>query len=238
MRKGKALLSLLLAIVIAGCATATQPSAGQPAPSTPAATAALRTDTPTVGTATAGSAQVGTPAGSEQGASGTATAEAGLTPVPLEQLIDRSLLADVQWASYSGQLWGKEKGELSNFSVSYPAAWSVSAYVDPSRFSVQSFPETNNPPPLDFVKLEILALKGPVETEETEDRLVEIAGEVVTLYTRVETPGRSLMVHLTLPKNGRNYAFGGYVDLREENQAVLDKYRMILLAMMASFKME
>jgi hypothetical protein len=159
----------------------------------------------------------------------------------LGQLYDPARIADVHWTMYTGQLQGDVKGALRTFTLSYPAEWVVTANPTPAHFSVQNVPETVGGGPVagDFVKLEVLPLKGPLPGEsEGEKRLVRISGETGTLRVNATIPGQSLLVQVTLEKDGVEYVLAGYVNLVKEDQAALDRYQAMLLSMLASFQMD
>jgi len=79
------------------------------------------------------------------------------------------------------------------------------------------------------------ALSEPTEGEE---QAVQVAGQTATLWTNVTAPGQALRTSLTLEKDGVFYVLAGYVNLTKQDQAALDRYRMILLSMMSSFQIE
>lgn len=158
-----------------------------------------------------------------------------------EQLIDPDLIANENWTLYTGQIQGAEKDKTRTFTLSYPSQWVLTSNPSPVHFYVQNTPETvgGGPAAGDFVKLELVFLDAPlVENSNGEKYLVSLDGEDVTLQKSVSAVGQALTLGVTLPKDGALYHLAGYANLKEPDQAALDRYQAILLSMMSSFQLQ
>ena len=240
MRTAKSFIGLLALLSITACTLATRPiltTSPLPTASMIAQQLAATLTLPTIQTLPAEF----TATVPEQDNLLMPTANPSPNVVSWEQIIAPDLVADVVWTLYSGQLEGKEKGSLRDFTLSDPSHWAVTANPNPVHFAVQNVPEMpgGGQTEGDFVKLEVVPVKGPLsEPMEGEEQVVQVDEQTAALWTNVTAPGQALRTSLTMEKDGVFYVLAGYVNLTKQDQAALDRYRMILLSMMSSFQIE
>lgn len=181
----------------------------------------------------------------------TATVPIMVGPVPYptpqtkitawEQLINQDISQNISWTRYEGEIQSNEKGILWAYTFVYPLEWYLTANPNPMYVSVQSIPESNEPPKGDFVKFEVLRLKAPPMLENglsnpQDTKTVTIAGERGVLVMLDNSPGRARDLDIVFQHQEVWFAVTGYITLSTENTENLERDTAILLSMAASLQ--
>jgi len=160
---------------------------------------------------------------------------------PWNQLIDRSLVADLKWETYRGELLGKVKDSHWIYSFTYPDGWHVDSKPSLIQGFVQNIPLMERPTRLDFVKFEIVRLSSTPMIEEgraidPNDLIpVEVAGEPGILYRVTQQPGQMCQITAFFQHDGGWLAATGYITLPAADPAALERYSAIIFKILSSF---
>lgn len=165
----------------------------------------------------------------------------GAKITPWDQLIDRSLVADLKWETFRGELSGKAKDSHWVYSFLYPTGWYVDSKPSLIQAFVQNIPLMERPIQLDFVKFEIVRLSSAPMIEEgraidPNDLVpVEVAGEPGILYRVTQQPGQICQITAIFQHDGGWLVATGYITLPAANPAALERYSAIIFKILSSF---
>jgi len=162
-------------------------------------------------------------------------------PVPWEQLINRELLADLNWDAYRGEVIGNDKNSQWAYSYNYPTGWYADVRSSLIQGFVQNIPMTQGPAQSDFVKFEIMRLTDPPMIEEgralnPKDLItVTIAGETGIMYSVTQQANQMRQIMVAFQHEGGWMVATGYITLSVADAMALNRYSAIIYEILSSF---
>jgi hypothetical protein len=161
--------------------------------------------------------------------------------IPWEQLINQSMVADLKWEIYRGELRGIDKSSRWVFSFVYPSGWYSDTKSSIIQGFVQNMPMTQGPAPSEFVKFEIVRLSEPPMIEEghtlnPDDLItVEMAGEPGLLCSVTQQPNQARQDMVFFQHEDAWLVATGYIALPFANSTALNQFTAIIFSILSSF---
>ena len=161
--------------------------------------------------------------------------------LPWEQLVNQSMVADLNWKTYRGELRGIDKSSRWVFSFVYPSEWYSDTKSSLIQGFVQNIPETQGPAHSEFVKFEIVRLTDPPLIEEghilnPKDLItVKMAGEPGVLYSITQQADQVRQIMVIFQHEGGWLVATGYITLSTADASELDRFSTIIFNILSSF---